>query len=232
MFFNVNDDLPWPLRGSLDFLLCASLTKLRAARLYGRDEAGGRSTNSRLPISLRISCLANLTAPADQLIVGIRLLLKRCLQTIDHLIISFLLIVSPCRSSVFLTTLVATMIAQLLPSIVLKYSWATLFCLLVIVNIVWRIHEHFKKSVNVPSVGYGAFPYVGSWLGALRFSLDPRKYILLGWRQYGNGIFKISTIQREHVVVCDKGLIQEFLSALDDKARRSTNRTIPPTKNR
>ena len=87
--------------------------------------------------------------------------------------------------------------------------------LLAAITLALKVKEYLKKSVEVPGLGYGSIPYIGSWVGAIRFTLNPREHVRLGYDRYHNGIFKISTLQREHVIVCDKAKIQEFVSAPD-----------------
>jgi hypothetical protein len=90
--------------------------------------------------------------------------------------------------------------------------------LVVLLSTVWvsRIRQHFEKSVDVPAIGYGSVPYIGSWQGAVAFTLNPRAYIQRGYEKYRSGIFKISTLQREHIIVCDQKKILEYISAPDD----------------
>lgn len=107
------------------------------------------------------------------------------------------------------------MIVKLLSYLLAKDVACVVFAAFILTTFISKIYLHLRKCVDVPAVGYGPLPYLGSWIGAIRFSLNPRKYIQRGYDIYRSGVFKISTIQREHVIVCDKSKIDEFLAAPD-----------------
>lgn len=107
------------------------------------------------------------------------------------------------------------MIVELLGCLIAKEVAFFVFTAFILSTIIAKIHLHLRKSVTVPAIGYGPLPYLGSWIGAIRFTLNPRKYIQQGYDSYQSGIFKISTIQREHIIVCGKSKINEFLAAPD-----------------
>jgi hypothetical protein len=107
------------------------------------------------------------------------------------------------------------MIGDLLLAVSHSDSVAILFFAFFAATFLSRFHQHVKKSADVPGVGYGSLPYISSWQGAIAFTFNPRALIQLGYNKYRSGIFKISTLQREHIIVCDRQKIQEYLSAPD-----------------
>ena len=103
-----------------------------------------------------------------------------------------------------------------MPSENLRVSVLTsILTLLAAIIFIWRVRDYFRKSVDVPGIGYGSIPYLGSWQGAIGLTINPRKYVQLGYNRYRGDIFKVPTIQREQIIVCDKEKVQEYLSAPD-----------------
>ena len=66
-----------------------------------------------------------------------------------------------------------------------------------------------KAQPDVPGIGYGSFPVLRQWRGAVRFMLDPAKHMTEGCNKYSKSYFKVSTLQDEYLVVSQKEKIKE-----------------------
>jgi hypothetical protein len=67
----------------------------------------------------------------------------------------------------------------------------------------------------VTSVGFVPIPIIGSWVAAYRFMRDPFRLIQEGIKKTTNGMFRISTLQGEYVLVTDRNKVAEYLKAPD-----------------
>ncbi|EUC47347.1 hypothetical protein COCMIDRAFT_3606 [Bipolaris oryzae ATCC 44560] len=97
---------------------------------------------------------------------------------------------------------------------ILSQPWA-IFGIVITLAVIKHVYDS-RKSPDVPGIGYGSFPMLRQWRGAISFMLDPAKHMIEGCNKYGKSYFKVSTLQDEYLVVSQKEKIQEYLAASDD----------------
>lgn len=72
-----------------------------------------------------------------------------------------------------------------------------------------------SKQPKVAPVGFVPIPFVGPWVAAIRFMLEPLKLVREGMTKSSNGLFRIATLQGEYVLVTDRHKVTEYLKAPD-----------------
>lgn len=70
-------------------------------------------------------------------------------------------------------------------------------------------------KAKVVSVGFAPIPVLGSWIAAYRFMKSPVSLVEEGVKKTKNGLFRISTLQAEYILVTDRDKVSEFLKAPD-----------------
>jgi hypothetical protein len=68
---------------------------------------------------------------------------------------------------------------------------------------------------KVMPLGFGPLPWLGPWIGTVRFLQDPVKLMREGMAKSNNGLMRIATIQGESVLVSDRSKVAEYLRAPD-----------------
>lgn len=79
----------------------------------------------------------------------------------------------------------------------------------------WKLAHALVVQPKVPSVGFVFIPVIGSWIAAYRFMKNPLSLVLEGTAKAKNGMFRISTLQGEYVLVTDRSKVAEYLKAPD-----------------
>ena len=70
-------------------------------------------------------------------------------------------------------------------------------------------------KAKVASVGFAPLPILGSWIAAYRFMKNPVGLVQEGIEKTKNGMFRISTLQAEYILVTDRHKVGEYLKAPD-----------------
>ena len=70
----------------------------------------------------------------------------------------------------------------------------------------------------MPGVKYGSIPIplIQRWRGAIALLLKPNEYFQEAYDKYKGSLFRMSTPDKEWIVVADKDKILEYLAAPDD----------------
>jgi hypothetical protein len=112
-------------------------------------------------------------------------------------------------------------LAQSWPS-VSSMPLAQLTAIIIGTYLLLRLISDFRSETNkIPSISYAPFPLPPSlsrWFGAFHFTRAPLAVLQTGYLQYKHhpGLFRISTLDREVVVVADPQKTAELLAAPDD----------------
>ena len=68
-------------------------------------------------------------------------------------------------------------------------------------------------SVGFPSI---PIPYLDSWIAAIRFTLRPLDLVREGISKSKNGLFRISMVSGEFILVTDRQKVAEYLKQPDN----------------
>ncbi|KAI1850820.1 hypothetical protein JX265_013300 [Neoarthrinium moseri] len=76
-------------------------------------------------------------------------------------------------------------------------------------------YQYWARTPKVMPLGFAPLPFIGPWIGAVRFLRNPNKLVREGMAKSKNGLLRIATIQGEYVLVTDRHKVAEYLKAPD-----------------
>lgn len=79
---------------------------------------------------------------------------------------------------------------------------------------VFAANKHSAQP-KVRAIGFWPVPYVGSWVAAVKFMLNPVACVKSGIAETNNGMFRIATLSDEFIVVANKEQVAEYLKSPD-----------------